>query len=396
MRESGEWLASRGGVEIPTIPLAVWFLAASVAGAQNLSIGGLTGTNLTANFEPFPGAANPSYADTRTLLAGAAAEWSLAGPLAIEVDAVYRRLHELEANGSSFSVVTWEFPVLAKYRWRERGVAPFVEAGPAFRATGNLNDIHPSHEGFSAGLGIARQVGRWRIEPAVRYTRWARDVEASQTNIRTRADQLELLVGLRAGGLANRQPLGANVSVGLVAGTNVTGDFRSVSSLAFPAALANSGYIAEPVNATFHTSAGPRSFVGGPLVAVKLPKRLAVEVEGIYRPWRSSVEAFLPDGRKYLTYEDHRTTWEFPVLGQYRWRIGPVDPFLEMGPAFRLLQDVYGAAPYGVAVGAGVETRVGRLRIAPGLRFTQWRQSKTAAATNPERSEVAVLTGLGF
>ena len=69
--------------------------------------------------------------------------------------------------------------------------------------------------------------------------------------------------------------------------------------------------------------------------------------------------------RKDLRLADLRSIWEFPVLAQYQWRIGRAKPFVEMGPSFRLLQGVYGAAPYGIAVGAGVEERVGRLKISP-------------------------------
>jgi len=56
----------------------------------------------------------------------------------------------------------------------------------------------------------------------------------------------------------------------------------------------------------------------------------------------------------------------------------------------------YGAAPYGVAVGAGMETHVGRMKIAPGVRFTRWEAYQPASATDPRRNEVAVLTGLSF
>ena len=84
------------------------------------------------------------------------------------------------------------------------------------------------------------------------------------------------------------------------------------------------------------------------------------------------------------------------MLAQYRWRIGHAKPFVQMGPSFRLLQDVYGAAPYGIAAGAGVEERVGRLKIAPGLRFTHWAQHNPPASTDPRRSEIAILTGFSL
>jgi hypothetical protein len=71
-------------------------------------------------------------------------------------------------------------------------------------------------------------------------------------------------------------------------------------------------------------------------------------------------------------------------------------PFVEAGPSFRLLQDVYGAALYGVTAGAGAETRLGRLKIAPGVRFTRWARDDPRAPTDPLGSEVAILTGVSF
>jgi hypothetical protein len=364
--------------------------------AQNLAFGGVLGANLTPNFQPFYSATGIAYTNTHTLLAGVEAEWSFAGAISIEADGLYRRLHELGIPPSAFSIVTWEFPILAKCRFPRPRFTPFLEAGPSFRATGNLNDIHPSHYGFTAGFGIERQVGRLRLETAVRYTHWAADLHSIPSDIRTSSDQLELLVGFRAPSLSNTRPFGAHLSLGAVAGTNLTGDFATVSSSQFPAALANSGITVQPGKETFVDGAGPRSFLAGPLAAWELPKRFSVEVEAVYRPLRSYVQAFLSDGRQNFTYQDHRSTWEFPILARHRWRIGRGEPFIELGPTFRLLQDVYGAEPYGIAAGAGVETRAGRLKIAPGMRFTHWARSEPAAPANPRRGEVAVLTAFSF
>jgi hypothetical protein len=393
-------------VRIGTVRLTGLALAAMSASfalrlsAQNLSIGGAVGANLTSNFQPFSLGPGLTYTGARTVLAGGTVEWRLPGAFSIEAYGLYRRLHTPFGPTSTFSVVTWEFPVLAKWRFPLPGLTPFLEAGPSFRAAGNLNNIHPSHYGFAAGFGVERQVGRLCIAPAVRYTHWGQDLHAAQFNIWTKTDQLEFLVGFRAPSPSNGRPLGSHLSLGLVVGSNVTSDFGRVTSSSFPDALANSGLVALPPRTTFVNSAGPRSFMGGPSIVLALPKHFSMEVQAIYRPWRSSVQAFLPDGRKYLSYQDHRTSWEFPVLAQRRWRTGRADPrfapFVEVGPAFRLLQDVYGTAPYGIAAGAGVETRLARLRLAPGVRFTHWAQHTPSVSTDPRRSELAVLTGLSF
>ena len=136
-------------------------LVTSPAVGQNLSIGGAVGTNLAPSFQSFFTIPGVSYSNTPTVLCGMSAEWSFPGPIAIEADGLYRRMHAVaDPLSASFSVVTWEFPILAKYRFSVPHLTPFLEAGPSLRATGNLNGIHPSHYGFTAGFGVARQVGR--------------------------------------------------------------------------------------------------------------------------------------------------------------------------------------------------------------------------------------------
>ena len=55
----------------------------------------------------------------------------------------------VEPNGTPNSVspapvVTWELPILAKYRFSSPLVKPFIGAGPKFRSAGSLNDTSPS------------------------------------------------------------------------------------------------------------------------------------------------------------------------------------------------------------------------------------------------------------
>lgn len=69
--------------------------------------------------------------------------------LALEVDAIYRPLHN--------------------------GVSDGLEAGPSFRASGNLNGYNPSHFGVTAGAGMEIPKGWALLSTALRYTRWAKD-----------------------------------------------------------------------------------------------------------------------------------------------------------------------------------------------------------------------------
>lgn len=123
--------------------------------------------------------------------------------LSVEIDALYRPMNLTMAgvrpDGSLHSispatVVTWQFPALAKYRFGSRPLKPFIEAGPSFRVAGNLNDAAPSAYGGTAGLGVEAQLGRLKIAPVVRYTHWAADADSAGS--RTKRNQAELLVGL--------------------------------------------------------------------------------------------------------------------------------------------------------------------------------------------------------
>jgi hypothetical protein len=86
----------------------------------------------------------------------------------------------VEPNGTFNSVspapvVTWEFPILVKYRFSIPLVKTFIDAGPAFRTAGNLNGASPSNHGFAAGLGIEARPWKLKIASQFRHLRWARD-----------------------------------------------------------------------------------------------------------------------------------------------------------------------------------------------------------------------------
>jgi len=125
--------------------------------------------------------------------------------LSVEIDGLYRPMNLTLAgvlpDGSLNSispatVVTWELPALVKYRFGSRSVKPFIEAGPCFRASGNLNDASPSTYGGTAGLGVETHLWKLRIGPVVRYIHWAADSDyVGLTGSRTKRNQVELLMG---------------------------------------------------------------------------------------------------------------------------------------------------------------------------------------------------------
>jgi hypothetical protein len=145
-----------------------------------------------------------SYSTVKDYVIGPALELGLPWRgLSVEIDALYRPMNltmaGVRSDGSLHSispatVVTWQFPALAKYRFGSRPLKPFIEAGPSFRVAGNLNDAAPSAYGGTAGLGVEAQLGKVEIAPVVRYTHWAADADFAGS--RTKRNQAELLVGL--------------------------------------------------------------------------------------------------------------------------------------------------------------------------------------------------------
>ncbi len=131
-------------------------------------------------------------------------EFALPWHLSVEAEGLYRPLNfksaGVQADGSLNSispntVVTWEFPILAKYTFPSRTVKPFIELGPSFRSSGNLNGAAPSTYGGTLGLGIEAHVRKLKIAPLVRYTHWAADGKQYGMQPRTIRNQAEFLVG---------------------------------------------------------------------------------------------------------------------------------------------------------------------------------------------------------
>lgn len=200
---------------IPTLALIATSLLAPGALAQRVSFGVVAGgyanrdfvshyiplSDLPPPYSEFP--PDIAESDAGGYVVGVSLGVRLLPQLSVGVDALYKPLHYRQ--GATFdrnnavigwapaTVLTWQFPVLAKYNLRAGRVMPFVEAGPSFRATGNLNRSDPSHVGATAGVGVETPWWRVGIAPRVRYTRWAKDPFSA--DVRTRADQVEFPIG---------------------------------------------------------------------------------------------------------------------------------------------------------------------------------------------------------
>jgi hypothetical protein len=135
--------------------------------------------------------------------------------LAVEADALYRPLNVVGFSetapplqpvqvysrfGGNYG--SWEFPILAKYRFSFPVVKPYLEAGPSFRAGSAPPLSRLASDGVTVGTGVDLHLLFLHISPEIRYTRWASDSPTSPgsplavTYVLSNQNQVEFLVGL--------------------------------------------------------------------------------------------------------------------------------------------------------------------------------------------------------
>jgi hypothetical protein len=193
---------------VVTGTILIWHGALS---GKSLYVGVGVGGSITHGFGEFTRSGPPpsllSYPTHRDYLVGPTIEVGLSEHIAVGFDALYRPLNFTNAtllgdgsirSVSPATVVTWEFPVLMKYRFGKKAWRPLVEAGASFRTSGNLNNTRPSSRGVVLGVGIEARFGALRATPGFRYTRWAAERLGAFSG-RTNENQVVFVLGLRFG-----------------------------------------------------------------------------------------------------------------------------------------------------------------------------------------------------
>jgi len=162
------------------------------------------------------------FSHPKRYIFGVTAELRLPFGLAVEVDALYRRMSYNATVSSGGSTVilesaanTWEFPLLAKYRFGHHIARPFVDAGVAWNTLHGLsssvrnaitggtvspilsNPSETSTMGFVMGAGLDVKALLIHIQPEIRFTRWGAKRFFDPTGIlNTNRSQAEFLVGI--------------------------------------------------------------------------------------------------------------------------------------------------------------------------------------------------------
>ncbi len=138
------------------------------------------------------------------------------------------------------------------------------------------------------------------------------------------------------------------------------------------------------------------------MVEIRFPRHLAVETDAVYHDLQYTIPQSV---QGTSDNHNHIVTWEFSVLGKYRFSTGklklPVKPFVDAGPTFRTAGNLNQSMPstHGVAVGVGVEAHPWKVRIAPQFRYIRWAADQTrivqfGAVT--VRDQIQFLVGLSF
>lgn len=187
------------------------------------------------------------------------------------------------------------------------------------------------------------------------------------------------------------EPSVRRVSLGLVAGGSLTDDVGQESSATF----AIPGGALETEHSRFFST--HKDYIVGAMVEFGLPWRMALEIDGLYRPMNFTFAAVLPNEPLNSVSPNTIVTWEFPVLAKYRFPMRKVKPLIEAGPSFRSSGNLNGTAPssYGGTFGLGVEVHAWKLKIAPVIRYTHWAgEGRYEPHTKP--NQVEALVGISY
>jgi opacity protein-like surface antigen len=201
-------------------------LSLAAAGfAQPVSFGVKAGVPLTDFVDAAKGDQSAYFTNTKRYTVGPTIEFHLPARFSIEIDALYNRFgfdgQSVSAAGSTLTGTrgnSWEFPILAKFEIVPGPVRPFVDAGASIRHITGIKQVRQivsagtfsrvelnnppefnkeTDVGLAFGAGVAFKLGRVRISPELRYTRWGGENLRDPVNglLRTHRNQGDFLIG---------------------------------------------------------------------------------------------------------------------------------------------------------------------------------------------------------
>ena len=207
------------------VVFSLFVLAAAPVRADLFTVGIKGGVPITDAFHTARSGSLNFFSGADQYTVGPTIEIDLPVILAIEFDALYRRLNygsdSINPGGTTATRVTgnaWEFPLLLKSRFATGLVRPYVATGASFRTLSDLKHVtsfingpnrttsetdrppelqRRFNAGFVIGGGLELNAGFLKISPELRYTRWGwdsfRDVGGL---LRSNQDQALFLLGI--------------------------------------------------------------------------------------------------------------------------------------------------------------------------------------------------------
>jgi hypothetical protein len=209
-------------------PLCLLILSAAAMSAQPFSYGVKGGMPMTDFLDVVRAQNINASTTTNRYIVGVTGEVRAPFGLGVEVDILYRHFRYNSSNGASnlTSNITnidttsgaWEFPILAKYRFKGKIVRPFVDGGVAWDKLSGLTQTvksvvatvthstttssppelaNSTTRGYVLGGGLDLKVLLIHITPEVRLTRWGAKHFIDPTGIvNSQQNQAEFLLGL--------------------------------------------------------------------------------------------------------------------------------------------------------------------------------------------------------
>jgi Outer membrane protein beta-barrel domain len=177
------------------------------------------------------------------------------------------------------------------------------------------------------------------------------------------------------------------VSIGVKAGVPVTDAFYSTPLSPSQSAYSNSA-----------------NYILGPSIELRLPYRLSVEFDALYRPLTFATStASIVNGSPVLSRTStDLSNWEFPLLFKYHFfNEALVKPYVDLGPSFRTgARQLSPLSDTGVTVGLGADLKAFLVRVSPEFRYTHWGSDDARTVTTvplaSRQDQVEFLFGISF
>jgi opacity protein-like surface antigen len=122
-----------------------------------------------------------------------------------------------------------------------------------------------------------------------------------------------------------------------------------------------------------------RRYIIGPTAEVHLPFHLSFEADALFRRNGFDFHYGSLIGQ-HGTLRTKVNDWQFPLLGKYELRFGPLRPFVDAGVVYRHVSTSGSAGRItpdntngaGFTVGGGVTLKLLLVRLSPEIRYSHW------------------------